>query len=279
MKLLSTAVCLGFLFTSVSAQRIHLNVFGGVANYQGDLQEKVYTFKQAHAAFGLGAAYELSDRFMFRAGFTLAKVSADDKFGRNAARNLTFTSNITEGHAALEFYLRNPYERSVTPYIFSGVAVFHFDPFTTDSSGKKAYLKPLSTEGQGFVAGRSNYKLTQFAIPFGAGLKFSMSDNFRLGLEVGFRKTFNDYLDDVSTTYADENLLLAQRGSRAVELAFRGDEIKSGSSYPAAGVRRGGEKYKDWYYFSGITASFRLSGADGGGGKGGKGIGCPTAVF
>src|SRR6185437_13148643 len=116
-----------------------------------------------------------------------------------------------------------------------------------------------STEGEGFIAGRKMYSLTQIGIPFGAGVKLALSDNLNVGLEVGFRKLFTDYLDDVSTTYVDKNLLLANRGQKAVELSYRGDEIKGGSLvYPDSGAQRGNPGSKDWYYFTGLTLSFRL---------------------
>lgn len=83
-----------------------------------------------------------------------------------------------------------------------------------------------------------------------------------MGVEFGVRKLFTDYLDDVSTTYVDQNLLLLNRGAKAVELAFRGGELKNGATYPADGTQRGGNKAKDWYYFTGITASFRIGGSD-----------------
>ena len=113
------------------------------------------------------------------------------------------------------------------------MAIYHFNPYTTDTSGAKTYLKPLSTEGEGFIAGKKNYDLTQLAIPFGAGVKFALSDNVNVGLEVGYRKLFTDYLDDVSSTFVDQSTLLANRGGEAVQLAYRGDELKNGVPYPA----------------------------------------------
>lgn len=144
--------------------------------------------------------------------------------------------------------------------------------------GRKTYLRPLSTEGEGFVSGKSNYNLTQLAIPFGAGVKLSLSDNINVGLEVGYRKLFTDYLDDVSGTYVDQALLLANRGPEAVQLAYRSNELKNGSSaYPPAGTVRGSIK-NDWYYFTGLTASFRLFSGNGvAGGKHSK-YGCPANV-
>ena len=273
------AVFAGFILTS-SAQKIHINTFIGLSNYQGDLQEKRFTFNQSHLALGIGASYELTEKLLLRSGITIGKVAGDDKFNnRNNLRNLNFTSNITEGHLGFEYYFRNLYDYSVSPYVFAGLAVYHFDPYTKDSAGNKYFLKPLSTEGQGFLQDKESYNLTQLAIPFGGGVKFALNDNVRLGVEVGVRKLFTDYLDDISTNYVDQNLLLQNRGPKAVELAFRGGELKTGITYPEGGSQRGGSAKKDWYYFTGLTASFRIGGGGEGNGKFKSGTGCPTKVY
>ena len=240
------------------AQNFHLNLFAGAANYQGDLQDKRFTFSQSHFAGGIGVSYDLSEKFSVRSGVTFGDISGDDKYGRNRLRNLSFTSALTEVNVGLEYYITRLKDHALTPYIFGGVAIYHFNPYTTDTSGKKYFLRPLSTEGEGFVQGKNYYNLTQFAIPFGAGVKLSLTDNINVGIEVGLRKLFTDYLDDVSTTYVDENLLLNNRGDKAVLLAYRGNELKNGGSYPPGGTLRGGSTRKDWYYFTGLTASFRL---------------------
>ncbi len=80
----------------------------------------------------------------------------------------------------------------------------------------------------------------------------------QIGLEFGIRKLFTDYLDDVSTTYIDKNILLAERCAKAVELAFRSVELTPGAQYPPDGTQRGSPKNKDWYYCMGITFSFTI---------------------
>jgi hypothetical protein len=266
--------------TMANAQKLHLNLYGGAMNYQGDLQDKRYTFNQAHLAGGLGLSYDLSDHFSLRADWILGKVSADDKYGRNSPRNLNFTSNITEASLGLQYFLYSLGDHSLTPYVFAGLGVYHFSPYTRDTSGAKWFLQPLSTEGEGFVSGKNMYSLTQVSIPFGGGVKLALSDKINVGLELGFRKLFTDYLDDVSSTYVDQTLLLANRGTKAVELAYRGNELKTGSTtYPLAGTIRGSAKHNDWYYFTGITFSFALGSGNGGGehGKNSK-YGCPANV-
>ncbi len=248
---------------NADAQKFHVNLFAGVSNYQGDLQDKRFTFSQSHFAGGVGLSYDLTDKFSIRSGVALGRVSGDDKLGRNKLRNLNFISNLTEFNVGLKYYLTRLGDHSLTPYIFGGVALYHFDPYTFDTTRQKYFLKQLSTEGEGFVAGVKNYNLTQFAIPFGGGVKLSLSDNINVGLEFGLRKLFTDHLDDVSTTYVDQLDLLTNRNLKAVELAFRGNELKNGTPYPPAGTIRGGSKNKDWYYLTGLTMSFRLGSGNG----------------
>jgi len=254
------SVLLFFLVAKADAQKsLNVNFFLGNSNYTGDLQEKRYTFSQSHLAGGVGLSYEITKQLSIRTAFKIGKISADDKFGRNKFRNLNFTSVVSEGAIDMQYFFSPLGQNPLTPYIFLGLAVYHFDPYTFDSTGQKYYLKPLSTEGEGFVSDRKNYKLTQLAIPLGGGVKLSLTDKINVGLEVGLRRLFNDYIDDVSKTFVDGNLLLANRGAKAVELSYRGDEVKGGSAaYPPAGQQRGNPAYNDWYYFTGITLSFRL---------------------
>lgn len=248
---------------TANAQNFWVDLFAGATNYQGDLQDKRYTFNQANFAGGGGITYDISDHFSTRLHLLFGKISAHDKFGKNQERNLSFASGIFEAQAALQFYLWPLNSRSVTPYAFAGLGLFHFNPYTLDSTGSKYFLKPLSTEGQGFVDGRNAYSLTQLSIPFGGGLKLSLTDDLNVGLELGLRKTFTDYLDDVSKNYVDGSLLLAERGAKAVELAYRGGELKGGNPvYPdpeSPRRLRGNPKSLDWYYFTALTFSFRLS--------------------
>lgn len=276
----STLLFLSILFISFTSQSqgLQLNAFLGTSNYRGDLQDKAFSFNQAHIAGGLGLSYNFTNHFSVRANFKIGKVSANDAKGRNHVRNLNFTSNLTEGEVDLQYFITPFGQHILTPYVFAGIGLYHFDPYTFDSTGKKYFLKPLSTEGEGFVSGKSAYNLTQASIPFGAGVKMALTDNVNIGLELGFRKLFTDYLDDVSGTYVDENILLANRGSKAVELAYRGGEVKGGSPvYPAAGTTRGNAGLKDWYYFTGVTLSFRLLNGNLRGS--GKEISCPKNVY
>jgi Domain of unknown function (DUF6089) len=279
MKQYLMAVFIVMLPFAGKTQRVSATLFVGSSNYQGDLQPRRFTFDQSHFAIGAGILYELTEKLYARANFTYGTLSGDDKKNNlNSIRNLNFTTSLLDVQVGAEYHFFSLYERSITPYLFAGISYFHYNPKAIDSTGYKIALQPLSTEGQGFYQGRKMYNLNQFAIPFGGGFKMALSEKVRIGVEIGLRKTFTDYIDDVSTTYVDRNLLLTNRGLRAVDLAFRGDELKSGLTYPAEGAQRGGAKFKDWYYFSGIQLSYQLG--TGSGGRGGNGkTGCPTKVY
>lgn len=227
--------------------------------------EKRYSMQSAKMALGFGASYILNGHFRVRGMLSFAKIGANDKYATDPfliARNLEFGSAITEFSATLHYDLLDLQYYKFTPYVFGGVALFHFNPYTFDSTAGKVFLKPLSTEGQGLSAypDRKPYSLTQISIPLGGGIRFRVNDDIAIAWEIGLRKTNTDYLDDLSTTYVDQNVLLAERGQLAVNLAYRGDELKNNPGvYPADGTVRGGPNYKDWYYFSGINATFRIN--------------------
>jgi hypothetical protein len=260
------SICIPFLlflpFFSFS-QRVHVNFFGGFSSYQGDLQDKSFDPKQTFAVFGAGVKYDLTRHFSLRSGLSLGKAGASDKLNVSSLqpRNLSFQSKILEVNLLAEYTFFDLQRHKFSPYIFGGVGLYHFNPYAYDSLGNQVYLKPLSTEGQGLAQypGRKPYHLRQFNVPVGAGLKMRISNNMVLAYEIGFRKLFTDYLDDVSTTFIDGTTLAAARGSKALEMAYRGGELKTGDPlYPPDGTIRGGPNKKDSYLFQGITLSIAL---------------------
>jgi Domain of unknown function (DUF6089) len=252
----------GMLCPLLAQAQWNVNVFGGFANYIGDLQSKVYTTQQSNGAFGAGLQYDLNGHFSILGNGNFGRISAADGYSNQAdlrARNLNFESKIYEGNLLLEYNLLDLRTHRLTPYVFGGIALFHFNPYAYDTTGKKVYLRGLSTEGEGLPGYKKEYSLFQLSIPFGGGIKFRVSDRVVLAYEIGMRKTFTDYLDDVSGPYISQATLLAAKGPEAVEMAYRGNELKDGAPYPTAGSPRGGPKYKDWYYMSGLRLTIALN--------------------
>jgi hypothetical protein len=280
MKRLIFLVLLSPVFLSA---QWHINVFGGFSNYSGDLQNKFFTINESYAAFGLAAQFDLTNHFSLVSGINIGHVGAADRYNKPAlqSRNLSFQTNIDEGTLIGEYNLFDLADKRFTPYVFAGLAVYHFNPYAYDSLNQKTYLKPLSTEGEGLpqYPDRKPYSLTQLAIPFGGGIKLRVSDNVTIAYEISFRKLFTDYLDDVSTSYVSEAVLLSEKGPEAVEMSYRGNEVKNGSqTYPAAGAERGDPKSKDWYYYSGIRVSIGIGNMSGLDKRSKSSISCPPKM-
>jgi hypothetical protein len=79
-----------------------------------------------------------------------------------------------------------------------------------------------------------------------------------LALSLGYRKTFTDYLDDVSRNYVDQDLLRRKKGQTAVNQAYKGNLLPLGGPYPAAGTPRGDPSNDDAYYQMGVSLRFRI---------------------
>jgi opacity protein-like surface antigen len=239
----------------LQAQDFHLSFRGGLANYQGDLQQKRFTFGQSKFVGSIGARYDLTEHLLARTHFSLGMLRAADaksKSTSHQSRNLSFQTKLFEWELGAQYNIFNLNYKWWTPYVFAGGALYRIKPFTADNTGAKVFLQPLSTEGQGFLPGKKAYKSTQFSIPLGIGAEYLLTEDLRVGLELGYRKTFTDYIDDVSSKYVDQATLLAARGQTAVDMAYRGN-----GTYPAGGSLRGSEKNKDAYYFVQLTVTWR----------------------
>jgi hypothetical protein len=267
----------------VFSQPLKMNFAAGFANYSGDIQQKPFTLNQAHGAFTVGGSYDLNEHFALRADLSFAKVGADDKFQTKEGtriRNLNFKSKITELAVLAQYSPLSLEYNKWTPYVFAGVGVYKFNPYTYDNIGYKVFLQPLSTEGQGLkeYPDRKVYKTVQLNVPIGGGIIYAVSEDIHLGFEVGFRRLFTDYLDDVSTRYVNENILFTNRGAKAVELAFRGDELKVNPIAFQEGGQRGSPDYKDYYYFGQLKLGLRLNWFESYS-SGTKRFGCPSRIF
>mgnify|MGYP003575188747 CR=1 FL=1 len=251
----------------LSAQEVDrsatIGLFGGLSSYQGDLQPNSFSFSQSGRWTGIWVRQPITGNFSIKAGVSIGTIKAADANNRDylKIRNLSFYSAVKEAFIELDLSLLSTDNYRLTPFLQGGFALLHYNPYTFDNDGNKVYLQPLSTEGQGLPAypDRKPYKLLQPAMSFGGGLRYAVSDAVIVSLQMSQRKTFTDYLDDVSGDYADEQELLQYRGPQAVELAYRGDELPGGTGYPKGGEQRGTPTEMDWYYFAGASLEIKLN--------------------
>jgi len=195
----------------------------------------------------------------------LIKTDGEDEMYRKS-RDLDFRSNMWEVYGAIEIYPTmlfrkyDDYDPRLKPYGFIGGGIFHFNPqgSLTDVNGVKTWydLKPLRTEGQGMkeYPNRPEYKLTQFNIPMGCGLKYDISEKVTTGIELLYRKTFTDYIDDLSTTYIDPALFQNYMSAADAAIARKIHDKVIAGIYPSSqnriepGTQRGNATNNDAYF-------------------------------
>lgn len=227
-------------------------IIGG-SYYIGDLNPRKHFFL-TQPALGLFYRFSPNYRYAFRGGINFGSIMGDDSQSEDAdqlQRNLNFKSNIYEFNALAEFnfleYRISEDKYKFTTYLFLGLDAFMFKP-RAEIGNKWVDLQPLRTEGQ-----VSGYRLTQVAIPFGIGVKMNVSKQVGIGLEWGPRKTFTDYLDDVSGTYPD---YFKKPYGTAMAKALS-DRSKNGGNN--INKQRGNPRTKDWYVFFGVTLNVKIN--------------------
>lgn len=237
----------------------------GGMNYIGDLNNQSM-FGTVNLAYGGMYRLNFDERWSMRIDIDYGHVEGGNP-DYIARRNLSFHSYIFEGALRAEF---NFFPFSMrddhyvwTPYIFAGLGFFAYNPkayFTDPLSGESDWyeLQPLGTEGQGspVAPDRTPYTLKQLAMPFGIGFKYHPSKSFTLSVEYGFRKTWTDYIDDVSTTYVDNEQLAYYMGEITAGLADRSSEVEPGY-VNAVGMKRGDDSLDDWFAY--FNVSFTVS--------------------
>jgi hypothetical protein len=259
----------------------------GASNFLGDLGGanaigtngfKDLELSLTRPALTVGFRYKIAQNFSLHSHLTYGHVRGDDKlteeFFRNN-RNLNFKSDIFEFNLNFEAALLNQrqggiyrlrgvkrlttYETSI--YAFAGIGVFRFNP-KGELNGEWYRLQPLGTEGQGLSPARERYDLVQICVPMGIGARYFFNRRMGVGFEFGIRKTFTDYIDDVSKTYYDNEAIKQKYGQVAALLADPRASSLNGTDaddvITAPGQQRGDPRDNDAYMFAVISIHYKL---------------------
>ena len=256
IKQMFVAFCVLFTGMTGTAQYVELGGMLGSTNYMGDLVPPRAFFLERNIGGQLQVAYNLTPRFAVQTAALFGTLSGTDvnstyDSGRRQ-RNLHFKSSLWEfscsGRLGLLPFVPHRRKKPITPYASVGIAVFGFNP-QASLKGEWVDLQPLGTEGQGLDGYASPYALTNVSIPIALGFKWALGKRVHFLFEFGFRKTFTDYLDDVSGDYVKLSELEAKSSRTALALSNRTLD-KYGQQIEMYGNPRG-HAGKDWYAFFG----------------------------
>ncbi|MBL4752410.1 MAG: hypothetical protein JKY52_02250 [Flavobacteriales bacterium] len=257
----------------VTAQGVsEVGPFAGVSYYLGDLNLNKHFFFSKPAG-GIVHRYILNSHYAIKNSFLYGTLEAYDSKSNNAVqvnRNLHFRSSIIDIATEIEFNFL-PFDGPVgdrakagsdqyyfSPYVFIGISLFSFNP-QANYNGTWFDLQPLGTEGQGTIAyqDRKKYSLSTISVPIGAGIKYDINNKMNFAFEWGIRMTNTDYIDDVSTTYANPVAISAEKGIIAGHLSDQSLDLDGKSSN--IGRQRGNSKNNDFYAFAGVMLTFKLA--------------------
>jgi len=288
------AIFLG-LSSSLTAQyRWDFGVNLGASNYLGEIggeeetrRDFVFDMKLNRTQLTVGgfARYKFNPQLSANVGINYGRIKGNDYNSKNparVARNLSFQNDIIELSGRLELTLfydndlggRGYYNPDFKIYAFAGAAVMKHNPKVrymgdiSEFNGELVELQPLKTEG-------IDYDLWQFTVPAGIGIYLTHKKIHRFGFEIGYRTTFTDYLDDVSTTYVSDKDVSQNNDELAYALSNRTNQesIDLAAAYAeefdkdvpnfgsfAPGQKRGDVTNNDGYLFTQFSYSYVLKG-------------------
>lgn len=268
-------------------QRQELSLGFGISNFLGELGGRNQIgspflwdleLSQTRPAAHFDYRYYVAQNVSLRARATYGVMAGNDNLTSELYRmnrNLSFKSDIYEASLVLEFHpfkeelghfhnlrgVEGQKSSRIGLYAFSGIAGFYFDP-KAQFENKWVQLRPLGTEGQGLPGGPEEYENFSLAIPFGIGVRKALSKNMSIGLEMQYTKTFTDYIDDVSTVYYDNDVILDSRGEIAAFLAdpsLQNPRLLEAGDPTAAGQQRGDPSDLDAYLFMKFQVHYKLT--------------------
>jgi len=179
------------------SQRTEFGFGVGAFNYTGDLVRtyNVLDFRPAGTVFYRN---NISQVISFRTSLTGGKLVGSDKrpidsFAKQRAAS--FNLFVFEASTGFEYHFldwRDERRRlRFTPYLFGGFSLF----IISGNENKNA-----------------EFSNVQPALPFGGGMKYVINPKTYVAFEIGMRKTFFDYLDNISD--GDLSLKNYQYGNR-----------------------------------------------------------------
>lgn len=253
----------------------------GGANQVGTNGLRDFEIRATRMGAVLGYRYQLGRDWFVKGNFNYIMVSGDDALTEEPARNrrhLSFRSHLLELSGQIEYMLvkqksghlyrlrgvRGKSWFRFEVYVFGGIGGLWYNPQSRNQNGDWVSLKNLNTEGQGLPGGPKDYSGFTVVVPYGIGLRRNLGGSARqgmwtLGLELSMRKTFSDYIDDVSTDYYDVDQIRDAYGDEAAYFASPGEYYNPGLGLDGkTPEQRGDSSDKDAYMLGVISINYKI---------------------
>ncbi len=236
----------------------------GLSYYMGDINP-LLPFAMAQLQYGGVVRFNYNNRWTFRFDYSRATVTASDEVIKwRPDRGLNFTTIINDFSLVaefnfLEYYTGNP-KKNVSPYLFGGISVFQYTAFANVGDD----LVDLSDYATEAIDPNAKWYKKMFgktssigvSIPFGFGVKFSLSRHMAGTVEWRMQKTFTDYLDDVATVYPEQHAIYTAPDGTTYDLTDPTGKY-------IAGQQRGDSAFNDWFGMARVSLTWKFNLPDG----------------
>jgi hypothetical protein len=221
---------------------------------------------QARYNVGFFYRYNFTRNIAARFEANWVRIAGADSLSDSPARlgrNLSFRTDIFEFSLMGEYawWVKEDISRKsridFRADVHAGIGYALYNPMA-QLDGKWYNLRPLATEGI-----ENEYGTGTLIVPFGAGFSWTFNKKIRAGMDLTYRFTFTDYLDDVSTDYAYpeelpyvESFAFANRSDEAFE---RGNPDLPNRGFYNPGSIRGNPEANDGYFMVQFKVSYVLN--------------------
>lgn len=226
----------------------------GATRYAGDMSEErdLFVRPRLGATCGVSGVYRFDERMAIRADLRGYMIWGMQRSTRVWFNNLSFAAVNPELCVGVQTHLFPPDQRDriLNPYLFVGVGLTYLNTFTRYQN-KWIGLAKLRTEN---VA----YNRTPPILKLALGHHLITRFKYRIAAEFAYTVVFSDYLDDVSSVYAD----VSDREPIVQALADRRYALGLGLAPALPGDQRGNSVKRDGYFSFTLRFSKQLATAE-----------------
>ena len=256
-------LAIGQFLAPMTARAQVLEVGGsvGLSYYMGDINPNK-PFVQSDLGWGVLARYYEGTRWAFRLTYSNLNLKNSDKAsGYRPERGLSFNTKVHDVALLAEFnffdYFTGSKRNGLSPYIFGGISVFHFNPKADDGTELCDIMTDVNSDSSMPADSTLNAKYGKYAasIPFGVGVKYSVSNRLGLALEWRWNLALTDWIDDCHAYYP-------QYGEDTPYVNYTdptGFAADDNGANKKAYIQRGNKADFDWYGYLNISLTYKFN--------------------
>lgn len=197
---------------AAQAQVVEVGGSIGLSYYMGDINPKK-PLNSSKLGWGALIRYYSNTRWAFRFAYSNLQLNGSDaKSGYRPERGLSFQTKTHDIALLAEFnffeYFTGSKRNKLSPYLFGGISLFGFEPQDMDGKCLHDLKTDVTYETSKDKEGNSHsyekkvdYNTIAVSIPFGIGVKYSLSSKLGMALEWRWDYTFTDWIDDCHAYY------------------------------------------------------------------------------